>query len=161
MRVLHRVSLTILAFCATALEGHMLYTYLHTRNIQRKGRGPWANETSLWPSILLLSSSATTALIGLIVLASYMRSIRAANNLAMINALIIITVEVAGFVTWIVVAILYRTGKTGKDLWGWACSPGALSIQPSFVGVLSFNRLCKTGVRPSHYLSMLVEAYKI
>ena len=146
MRVMHRVCLTALAISATALEGQMLYTFLRTKDVQRGGRGPWAKQTSLWPSILLLSTSATTALVGLLVLAAYARSIHLANNLAMINALIIINVEVIGFITWLVVAILYRTGKNGKDLWGWACSPIALSIQPNFAGVLSFDKLCQRGV---------------
>jgi hypothetical protein len=146
MRVFHRVALTILAICATALEAQMLYTYLTTRNVQRGGRGPWAKQTSLWPSILLLSTSATTAIVGLLVLASYARSIRTANNLAMLNASVIIITEVGAFITWIVVAILYRTGKNGKDLWGWACSPLALNIQPNFEGVLNFDGLCKRGV---------------
>lgn len=146
MRVIHRIALTILTICATALEAQTLSTYLSTRNTHRGGRGPWAKKTSLWPSILLLSSSATTALVGLLVLASYAKSIRWANHLAMTNAVIIITTEVVGFVTWIVVAILYRTGKTGKDLWGWACSPLALNIQPNFEGIVNFDGICQKGV---------------
>ena len=146
MRVVHRVALTILAICATALEAQTLYVFLTTKDVQRGGRGPWAKQTSLWPSILLLSTSATTALIGVVVLLSYVRSIRTANNLAMFNAVIIITVELAGFITWIVVAVLYRTGRTGKDLWGWACSPVALQIQPNFEGVVNFEGVCQKGV---------------
>ena len=77
---------------------------------------------------------------------SYVRSIKTANNLAWINASIIITTELAGFITWIVVAILYRTGRTGKDLWGWACSPVALQIQPNFAGIVDFDGICQKGV---------------
>lgn len=146
MRVCHRVCLTVLAIVVTSLEGQTLALFLRTKDEQRGGRGPWAKHTSLWPSILLLSTSATTALVGLMVLFSYVRSIKLANTLAMVNASIIITTEVAGFVTWIVVAILYRTGRNGKDLWGWACSPGALSIQPNFDAVLNFDGICKRGV---------------
>jgi hypothetical protein len=150
---LHRVALTGLAITTTALEAQMLQVFFSTRHTIRGGRGPWAKQTSLWPSILLLTTSATTALVGLMVLFSYAKSIRWANNLAMVNATIIITVEIAGFVTWIVVAILYRTGKTGKDLWGWACSPLALNIQPNFEGVLNFDGLCQRGVSNARRVS--------
>lgn len=146
MRICHRIALTALALTTTALEGQTFNLFFSTRNTIRGGRGPWAKQTSLWPSILLLSASATTALIGLMVLFSYAKSIKWANTLAMINATLIITVEVGGFVAWIVVAILYRTGRTGKDLWGWACSPLALNIQPNFEGVLNFEGICQRGV---------------
>jgi len=146
MRIFHRIALTCLAVSTTVLEAQTLALFFHTRHTIRGGRGPWAKQTSLWPSILLLSSSATTALVGLMVLLSYAKSIKWANNLAMINATIIITTEVAGFVTWIVVATLYRTGKKGKDLWGWACSPLALTIQPNFEGVVNFEGICQRGV---------------
>ena len=146
MRVFHRVCLTALAIAVTALEGQTLATFIRTKDIQRNGRGPWAKQTSLWPSILLLSSSATTVLVGLMVLFSYAKSIKLANTMAVVNISIIITTEVAGFITWIVVAILYRTGRTGKDLWGWACSPLALNIQPNFDGILNFDGICQKSV---------------
>jgi len=152
MRVVHRVVVTILSICSTSLEGQILYSFISTKNTERGGRGPWAKQTSLWPSILLISTSSTTALIGLLVLLAYLRSIRTANHMAILNATIILTVEVAGFIFWIVVAILYRTGKTGKDLWGWACSPVALQIQPNFAGIVDFDGICQKGVSSSHTL---------
>jgi len=37
-------------------------------------------------------------------------------------------------------------GKNGHDLWGWACSPLAAQLQPTFEGVVNFDSVCKRGV---------------
>jgi hypothetical protein len=54
--------------------------------------------------------------------------------------------KIIDVITWIVVAILYRVGKTGDDLWGWACSPVAERIQPGFEGLVNFGSVCSRGV---------------
>lgn len=56
-------------------------------------------------------------------------------------------------VKWIAVFILYRIGKTSKDLWGWSCDDRAKKIQQYYVVQLDFQRLCMEQV------SSLLEAY--
>jgi hypothetical protein len=121
-------------------------TYLKTRNTQRDGRGPWAKETSLWPTIMLLAISAITAILGLMIIIAYLISVKRANRISSVQSVTGWVIEVAHIVIWIVVAILYRVGKTGKDLWGWACSPLAKNIQPNFNNVVHFNKVCNRGV---------------
>jgi hypothetical protein len=79
-------------------------------------------------------------------MSAYTRSIRHANAVALVQTWFVSLVEAAHIITWIVVAVLYRVGKTGKDLWGWACSPTAQKIQPGFEGVVHFEDICSRGV---------------
>lgn len=84
-------------------------------------------------------------------MSAYAYSIRRANNIATVQSWFIWIVETVHILTWIVVAVLYRVGKTGKDLWGWACSPVAEKIQPTFEGVVNFNKICSRGVSSSQF----------
>jgi len=45
-------------------------------------------------------------------------------------------------VKWVVVLVLYRIGKTSKDLWGWSCDDRAKRIQQYYVDDLDFDKLC-------------------
>jgi hypothetical protein len=95
---------------------------------------------------MLLAVSAITAILGLLIVIAYAFSIKKANSISSVQSGAGMVVELAHIVIWIVVAILYRVGKTGKDLWGWACSPLAQNIQPNFNGVVAFNKVCDRGV---------------
>ena len=75
-----------------------------------------------------------------------MKSIRHANAVALVQTWFVSLVEGAHVITWIVVAIMYRVGKDGHDLWGWACSPIAERIQPGFEGLVDFGSVCSRGV---------------
>lgn len=133
-------------------EARSLALFIRTEHVQANGRGPWAKQTHLWPSIMLLSISAVTVVSGCMIMSAYAYSIRRANNIATVQSWFIWIVETVHIITWIVVAVLYRVGKTGKDLWGWACSPVAEKIQPTFEGVVNFNKVCSRGVSFSELL---------
>ncbi|KAF4628519.1 hypothetical protein G7Y89_g9629 [Cudoniella acicularis] len=139
LRFIARLAATAIAAATAAQEGQTLYTYLHTRNTIRDRRGPWAKNTSLWPAIVLLSISGITFILGLMIIIAYARSVKAANSISSVSSWLSLIIEVAHILMWIVVAVLYRVGKTGSDLWGWACSPLAQKIQPSFDGVVQFD----------------------
>ncbi|KAK0121840.1 hypothetical protein ONS95_010120 [Cadophora gregata] len=145
LRLISRLLGTVLAGATLYLESRTIYSYATTHTIMRNNRGPWARQTSLWPSIMLLASSGISIIIGLLTMAAYTRSIRAANNINFYETIISYTIEVTHILSWIVVAVLYRTGKTGHDLWGWACSPLARKIEPSFEGVVDFATVCRRG----------------
>ena len=80
------------------------------------------------------------------ILIAYLISIKKANTISSVQSVTGLVIEVAHIIIWIVIAILYRVGKTGKDLWGWACSPLAEKIQPNFNNVVHFNAVCDRGV---------------
>lgn len=96
---------------------------------------------------MLLSASGATILLGLMILAAYTwGSIRSANKVNTLQTIITVIVELTHIGLWIAVSVLYREGKTGKDLWGWACSGAADNIQKNFEGVVDFDKVCKRGV---------------
>jgi hypothetical protein len=147
LRFVARLSATALAIPTLILETFTLTTFYSTRNTIRGGRGPWAAETSLWPSIMLLSASGITVLLGMLILTAYIvGSIRAANRVNTVQTSVTVVVEVVHIGFWIAISVLYREGRTGKDLWGWACGGVADSIQKEFEGVVNFDTICKRGV---------------
>lgn len=146
LRFFARFLATALAIPTLILETQTLSTFYSTHNIIRDGRGPWANETSLWPAIMLVSASGVTILLGLMILAAYTwGSVRSANQVNTVQTTVTVVVELVHIGLWIAVSVLYREGKTGKDLWGWACSDMADRIQKNFEGVVDFNQVCNRG----------------
>lgn len=95
-----------------------------------------------------------TAVLGLISVISYLISIKAANSISSMNTKFGIATESIRIATWIAVATAYRVAKNGKDLWGWACSPLAEKIQPTFRDVVNFKNVCNRSVslRSSLYI---------
>lgn len=150
----------VLGLCSVALSVGMdgilfyvLYKFYTTRSIPAPDanpprNSPWANDTQLWPAFVLLISSTLTFIIDLVALiASYysQRNRRAAEKVE--NAM-----TIAGYTAfvlkWIAVAVLYRVGKTTKDLWGWSCDERAQRIQQFYATELDFSKLCVEQVRP-------------
>jgi hypothetical protein len=85
-----------------------LFNYLHTRNHIVNGRGPWALKTELWTSILLFSASVVTVILGIIMIAAYLISFRAANQVSSVQTYFAVAMELAHIGLWIAVAITYR-----------------------------------------------------
>ncbi len=96
---------------------------------------------------MLVAASGITVLLGILILSAYTcGSIRSANQVNTVQSTVTIVVELVHIGLWIAVSIAYREGKTGKDLWGWACSGAADKIQKNFDGVVDFNKVCNRGV---------------
>jgi len=94
-----------------------------------------------------MSISCITVLLSSLALIAYIREgIKKANKISSFETYFTVAMEGGHVVIWIVVAVLYRVGKTGHDLWGWACSPLAIQIQPNFQGVVDFDQVCKRSV---------------
>ncbi|RDL41386.1 uncharacterized protein BP5553_01365 [Venustampulla echinocandica] len=147
LRFAARLATTVIAALTAEQEARTIYNFVKTRDIIRDGRGPWSASTSLWPAILLLAVSIITFITGIFIIGAYAFSVKRANAISNAHSWFSYAVEAAHVITWIVVAILYRVGKTGNDLWGWACSPLAEQIQPNFEGVVNFTKVCKRGGR--------------
>jgi hypothetical protein len=150
LRLISRLAATSIAFATASQEGLTLRSYFTTHNVIRSGRGPWANDTRLWSSILLFSISVITIIFGLIIILAYFISVKAANSVSSVQSKFAIAVEVGHIAMWIGVAVAYRVAKNGHDLWGWACSPLAQKLQPNFQGVVQFNNVCQRGTRSWH-----------
>ncbi|MCJ1390632.1 hypothetical protein MMC18_003493 [Xylographa bjoerkii] len=142
-KLVARIFTFLLAIYPLYSQATTLQKFLGTRDIIINGRNAWAKETTIWPTILLLSTSGATVLVSLLILASYLLSVKHANKTDK-------TVGTAGFViemgahiaVWIATAVAYRLGKTGNDLWGWTCSDKADQIQDQFQAVVDFNNFC-------------------
>ena len=127
-----------------AMDGIMvycLYIFYTTKDIAAPGRkGPWAKNTTLWPTLLLLVASLITLLLdSLAVIAACCRkskkALRVENRLIRIGYVVFV-------VKWIIVFVLYRTGRTSKDMWGWSCDERAKKIQQYYVTQINFHAMC-------------------
>jgi len=119
---------------------YMMYKFYKTKDHSAYGRSsPWAKNTKLWPTIMLLAASGITVLLSFAILVALCcRSKK--------KAIFSVWYNLIHIGAWVGVAVLYRVGKTGDDLWGWSCSSGAEEIQSLFKDELNFSALCKTQV---------------
>jgi hypothetical protein len=108
LRVVLRFAATCIAIGTATQEGITLVTYLHTRDHIEDGRGPWALKTELWTSILLFAASVLTVILGVIMVAAYLISIRAANKVSTWQTWFASIIEIGHVALWIGVAIGYR-----------------------------------------------------
>jgi hypothetical protein len=111
-----RLAATCIAIGTATQEGMTLATYLRTRNHIEDGRGPWALKTELWTSILLFVASILTVLVGVVMIAAYLISIRAANKVSSVQTYFAVAVEVGHVGLWIGVAVGYRVSLGAGDI---------------------------------------------
>ena len=133
------MSITVHKYLST--RHHLVRTPPHNQP-----RNAWSKGTTVWTTVLLLTTSFVTVVFNLVVLVAYVRSVRAANVVHDWAGYAGFAVFGAHMGMWIATAVLYRTGKTGKDLWGWSCSDKAKLIQPDFEGVVDFAKYCRLQV---------------
>ena len=135
-----------------AIMVYVLYKFYTTRHIPAPGRtSPWAKGTQLWPAFVLLTSSFVTLCVDLsaLIAACYSHHARKHDHRAQTRAKALrveSTFNKIGYAVfalkWIAVFILYRVGKTSKDLWGWSCDDRAKKIQQFYIVHLDFQKLC-------------------
>ena len=111
MRIILRFAATGIAIGTAVQEGLTLFNFLHTRNHIKDGRGPWALKTELWTSILLFVASVLTVILGVIMIAAYLISIRAANKVSTVQTYFAVAIELGHIALWIGVAIGYRVSN--------------------------------------------------
>lgn len=81
-------------------------------------RGPWHRDSKLWPTLLLLITSAASSLSGLVVMAMYFKSVSPANKAIVHTGNIPYGLYAVDVFVWIATAVAYRKGKDRTDLWG-------------------------------------------
>ncbi|KAK5089309.1 hypothetical protein LTR70_007106 [Exophiala xenobiotica] len=134
---------------------YMVYKFRGTKDDPAYGRSsPWAKHTKLWPTIMLLAASGATVLLSFATLVAFYRLSKKKNTMFSI------LYNLIHIGAWVVVAVLYRVGKTGEDLWGWSCSSKAEKIQSLYKDKLDFSALCETQTASWH-VSMVEVGVKI
>lgn len=148
------------AFMAVAIA-YALAKFYTTKNLaspEANRASPWAEGTVLWPAFLLAASSTLTLLTdtgGFISACCRSRSKRA-ERAEKAESVFVNIGRVVVVIQWLAVAVLYRMGRTSKDLWGWSCGPTADQIQ-QFYPQVPFGTLCTMQVC-NPYLSVLLSA---
>lgn len=122
------------------------------------GLEPAWGDTKSWPAAILLTVASISAflsirkipppnrLIALVVLLSYLKSVKLANRLAAVNATIMITASVVALGIWAISAGLFHKQETGfnvPNIWSWACNHKTSSDSS-----VNFNQICLTQVPP-------------
>lgn len=164
LKFLLRLGTMLLALYMLATMAVTLRKYYSTRNhiISVPGpngplsRGPWARETKTWPTTVLLVTSILSFLVSAVVMAGYLRGVRAANTAHEYGFYISLAIYGTQLGMWVAVAAAYRAGKDGNDLWGWTCDVRAMRIQPSFAPVINFSRYCN--IQTSSWFTSLAQA---
>lgn len=121
-----------------------------------KARGPWAKQTKTWPTTVLLVTSTISFLVSAVIMAAYVRGIGAANAAHEYGSFLGFGVFATHVGMWIAVAVAYRAGKDGNDLWGWTCDEKAMKIQKPFEKVINFKRYCD--IQTSSWVTSLAQA---
>jgi hypothetical protein len=127
--------------------GYIFYKFYSTKHISAGGRsGPWAHNTKLWPTFLLAVASGVTLVLTIasLCILCFSKKARSKNRLYLTVLKYVVHIG-----TWAAVALFYRLGKTGNDLWGWSCSDEADTIQHLYQNHLNFGKLCSLQVRQS------------
>ena len=150
-----RISKCLSAILSALMESstvYMMYKFSTTRNISGPGIvSPWFKNTKLWPTILLAVASGLTCLMAIGSLVIQMcKSLRKTSKPAKGKSFFTIVKYAVHIGTWACVAVAYRRGKTGQDLWGWSCSDMSRAIQETFHIDINFNQLCMLQVRYEH-----------
>ncbi|KAJ9658493.1 hypothetical protein H2198_003645 [Neophaeococcomyces mojaviensis] len=134
---------------------YMMYKFYKTKDDSAYGHSsPWAKNTKLWPTIMLLAASGVTVLLSIaILLALCCQSKKKKAMFSVLHSLIHVGI-------WLVVAVLYRVGKARNDLWGWSCSSEAEKIQSLYRDELNFSAMCNTQTASWH-VSMVEVGVKV
>ena len=127
---------------------YMMYKYKSTRSVSRaEYAGPWPKNPKLWPTLLLAVASGLTLLLTVgSLLSQICKTLRRSGQTAKGRPLVTTVKYAVHIGTWACVAVAYRLGKTGDDLWGWSCSDSADAIQKAFENDVNFSSLCKLQV---------------
>ena len=126
-----------------------LSQYFTTRDRTLSGGGhPWAPNTVLWPTYMVIAIATVTMMMNLITLCFYCCGVDAANKSNKIMGYLGYIVVAVHAVVWAVTTGLFKmASNVGNDLYGFSCSPQADAIQAQVQSFLNFNDLCMVQVR--------------
>ncbi|MCJ1287699.1 hypothetical protein MMC26_007051 [Xylographa opegraphella] len=143
LRFVSRLTSTALSAYMVGSMAFALSMYFTTRDRTISGGGhPWAPDTVLWPSYMVLAIATVTMLMNLITMCFYCCGVDAANKSSRIMGYLGYLVVAVHVVVWAVTAGLFKMANVGNDLWGFSCGPNADAIQDQVQSFLNFNNLC-------------------
>ncbi|MCJ1395191.1 hypothetical protein MMC18_008074 [Xylographa bjoerkii] len=143
LRFVSRLISTVLSAYMVASMAYALSMYFTTRNYTLNGGGhPWAPNTVLWPTYMVLAIAAVTMMMNLITLCFYCCGVDAANKSSKIMGYLGYIVMAVHAVVWAITTGLFKMANIGNDLWGFSCSAEADAIQGQVESLLNFNDLC-------------------
>jgi len=91
----------------------------------RNNRPAWAENTKIWPQVLLLSIACLSLVMCIVVLIAYSRGgHRRAEKVAAYYTVFAVGFFVFSIIMWAVGAAVLNQSKaqgSGKDMWGWSC----------------------------------------
>ena len=142
IKFLTEIASSLFSLGMFALMVYVIVEFALTKDTIREGRGPWAKNSKVWPTILLLIASAFTLITSVGILLAYCCCFKRAQG----SWKITLAKYAVHIVAWIIISFVYRyeRGLHGKnnDLWGWACAEKDSPIQEQFNGVINFKSLC-------------------
>jgi len=114
-------SLIILSMLATAFSIFNATKHLAPRN----NLPPWAQNTKIWPQVLLLTIAGISLFLSVCVIIAYARKgHHRAEKVAAYYTIFAIGFFIFSIIMWAVGAALFNQSKAqgnGKDMWGWSC----------------------------------------
>jgi hypothetical protein len=134
---------SVLSIMIECLMIYVMFKFNTTKDIPIQNRpwGPWAVESVIWPTVMLLIMSLVSAVLAVVTLVGF--CYRTKHRVVKFSLALV----VAHIVAWIVVAIIYRVEKTSKDLWGWSCTTKARVLADEIGGgKVDFGGLCDVQV---------------
>jgi len=147
IRIFRLLSRIFSLFLNAYMVGSMSYAlakYYLTRNRILPGNShPWATPTVLWPTFMLLGIATVTFLLNFITVSAYVCcGFSGANKLDSLMSKIGYVMLAGHVVAWAVATGLFKMANTGKDLWGYSCSPTADQIEDEVKAYMNFGTLC-------------------
>ncbi|CAO2648818.1 Nn.00g097670.m01.CDS01 [Neocucurbitaria sp. VM-36] len=114
-------SLIVLSMVATAFAIFNATKHLPKRN----GLPAWAENTKVWPQILLLSIACISMFMSVVVMIAYFRGgHRRAEKVAAYYTVFAVGFFIFSIIMWAVGAAIFNQSKAqnnNKDMWGWSC----------------------------------------
>lgn len=114
-------SLIVLSMVATAFSIFNATKTLAPRN----GLPPWAENTKIWPQVLLLTIACISLVMSIVVIIAYWRGgHHRAEKVAAYYTVFAVAFFIFSIVMWGVGAAVFNQSKqqnNNKDMWGWSC----------------------------------------
>jgi hypothetical protein len=115
-------------------------------------------EPLLWPTFLMLATSAVSLLFNLSVLISYHWGVGSANRADSYATYWSYLVHIVNAIVWLVSSTTFKMlegdpSGSPNDLWGWSCSDLAANLQTKIDNAVNFDLQCTTQVCPPSVLS--------
>jgi hypothetical protein len=111
----------------------------------------------LWPTYLMLTTSAVSMLFNFCILISYFWGVRSANRVDTYASYWGYLVYAVNAAVWLASSTTFKMlegdpSGSPSDLWGWSCSDLASEIQEKINGAVNFDLQCTTQVCPLYSL---------